>query len=589
MGIAINAKYGNYGKVVANAVAITKNLEPTVPDDTAAYTFSIQEGDNDVTNPDPGTTGESSLRVYFEDGSSVWKTVRYATPVAGFNPLTQPILPPNLMQQLLTVTETTERAYCLYIWKLPAAICNKASLYWKKTGLDSEYKFVQSERDKSHIRVINKQLREFSGENHGTTVVTIPGTCKEISPLFFAQPIPGQTLLNVALHKTANQTATHLKGHAQNAINGDGTTDDYNSALVAYSRGTNTNYWMVDLEKDYTPLSVRIFQTKNGNSVYPSMNNFNVQFLDAKGKVVDSFVSTNKASQPIIEWTNLNNRIKSRYLKINGLATSTPVLAFSELQIWAAPSEVGAGNQFPRSVRPSTPNPCVWEQWSKWSTCTGKCGLAVEHRTRGPDFCRTNDNNVSYEERTCGPTCPVDCLGYWSGWTVCDCLTRKQYSTFNVLQEPLFGGKCEGKSGTLRTQDCAPTDCPVDCVGGWTQWDRCGCGTFSQGRTYAISTPMAYGGLECPHKQGSAEFQPCFPEGCEVPVSPPTEVPDAPADQPTDVPPTDGSGDSKNSEEGGASAGAVAGVAIGCFVAIAVLGVVAVHFLFPKPEGAAFY
>lgn len=78
-----------------------------------------------------------------------------------------------------------------------------------------------------------------------------------------------------------------------------------------------------------------------------------------------------------------------------------------------------------------------------------------------------------------------------------------------------------------------------------------------------------------------------------VPTGPPTNGPiSAPTNEPTGAPtgvPTNEPTSDSDTQQGGTNVGAVVGVAIGAFAGLLILGVVAVHFLFPKPEGPTVY
>ena len=133
---------------------------------------------------------------------------------------------------------------------------------------------------------------------------------------------------------------------------------------------------------------------------------------------------------------------------------------------------------------------------------------------------------------------PVDCVGYWSGWTECD--GDRQRRDFSIDTQPAFGGEecpsspeykrcrfenvdCEGTwsdysdcDGEYRSRSLQITvqpeyngfECPlspsyavctrkkVDCDGTWGQWS--GCYDFIRQREFTITVNASNNGLSCP-------------------------------------------------------------------------------------------
>ena len=58
MGLAIVAAYDTESEIAANAVVVTRVINTT---DVFGYSLSVQEGNNLVTNPDPGTYSEVTI------------------------------------------------------------------------------------------------------------------------------------------------------------------------------------------------------------------------------------------------------------------------------------------------------------------------------------------------------------------------------------------------------------------------------------------------------------------------------------------------------------------------------------------------
>ncbi len=80
MGLAIVPAYDSESDVAANAVVVTRVLNTQ---DVYGYSLSVQEGNNLVTNPDPGTWSEVTVAGFVSDDEPVSLTVtRFAKPTA---------------------------------------------------------------------------------------------------------------------------------------------------------------------------------------------------------------------------------------------------------------------------------------------------------------------------------------------------------------------------------------------------------------------------------------------------------------------------------------------------------------------------
>ena len=81
MGLAIVPAYDTESEVAANAVVVTRVLNT---DDVFGYSLSVQQGNNLVTNPDPGTYSEVTIAGFISDDEPTSLTVtRFAKPTAG--------------------------------------------------------------------------------------------------------------------------------------------------------------------------------------------------------------------------------------------------------------------------------------------------------------------------------------------------------------------------------------------------------------------------------------------------------------------------------------------------------------------------
>ncbi len=155
MGLAIVPAYDSESDVAANGVVITR----AIGTDIIAYTVSVQDQNNLVTNPDPGTIAETELATFSsETRPPRFTPTRFATPVKGGPARTTPVLPVNTLTTLVDLVRTVEVAYCnaqpdyydgdcRYVW-----LDNE-----KPKALDMEFKFLAN----GHF--VMKQAREFHG------------------------------------------------------------------------------------------------------------------------------------------------------------------------------------------------------------------------------------------------------------------------------------------------------------------------------------------------------------------------------------------------------------------------------------------
>lgn len=169
------------------------------------------------------------------------------------------------------------------------------------------------------------------------------------------------------------------------------------------------------------------------------------------------------------------------------------------------------------------PVDCIWGNWSAFGPCSVSCGGGNMTQTRinsGPPQFGGIDCTGPFDNTTeCNiQSCPIDCVGNWSSWAACDCATKTQTRTFGITTPAQFGGiDCNWTSSDTETQDCIPVSCgPEDCVGGWSNWSACDCTTFKQTQNYVVTTPESNGGKPCEAANGETKEQSCSPYGCPV-------------------------------------------------------------------------
>lgn len=155
MGLAIVPAYDSESDVASNGVVITR----AIGSDIIAYTVSVQDQNNLVTNPDPGTIAETELATFSsETRPPRFTPTRFATPVKGGPARTTPLLPVSTLTTLVDLVRTVEIAYCnaqpdyydgdcRYVW-----LDNE-----KPKALDMELKLLAN----GHF--VMKQAREFHG------------------------------------------------------------------------------------------------------------------------------------------------------------------------------------------------------------------------------------------------------------------------------------------------------------------------------------------------------------------------------------------------------------------------------------------
>jgi hypothetical protein len=156
--------------------------------------------------------------------------------------------------------------------------------------------------------------------------------------------------------------------------------------------------------------------------------------------------------------------------------------------------------------------------WNDWSACDATCnGISAISsttgtRTRTYKVTRPASNGgascpIPQTDSACIKTdCPVNCIGDWNDWNACNATCDGIYAsrtgtrtrTYRVTKSASNGGSCP----TPQTITCAKTDCHVNCVGDWQACSKtCGDGT----QTYKVTTPKQGNGTSCPHADGDSQ------------------------------------------------------------------------------------
>ena len=88
---------------------------------------------------------------------------------------------------------------------------------------------------------------------------------------------------------------------------------------------------------------------------------------------------------------------------------------------------------------------------------------------------------------------PIDCLGNWNDWSICDTYLGTKTRTFNMIKAPLKGGICPGPE---------IIKCPIDCSWNWNDWSDCNANTGRQTRTIKkIINTLQNDGADCPRPE----------------------------------------------------------------------------------------
>ena len=156
MGLAIVPAYDTESDVAANAVVVTRVLNT---DAVYGYSLSIQQGNNLVTNPNPGTFSETMIAGFISDQEPLSFTVtRYAKPTKDGPVLTAQVLSRDQILQIVEISKVVERAYCAAKRDYYGGDCRWVTAdNTKPKALDLELKVLENGE------LIVKQVREFGG------------------------------------------------------------------------------------------------------------------------------------------------------------------------------------------------------------------------------------------------------------------------------------------------------------------------------------------------------------------------------------------------------------------------------------------
>lgn len=142
---------------------------------------------------------------------------------------------------------------------------------------------------------------------------------------------------NIAAHKPASQSSTVYGGDASRAVDGN-QDNDYGHRSVTHTDFQDHSWWKVDLEKENSVGTVRIYNRGDSN-VGDRLSNFDVILLDKDGNEVARQHVNSLNNQPTIDvqFTGVN----ARYVKIELNKSKTP-LSLAEVEVYRSAKERAA-------------------------------------------------------------------------------------------------------------------------------------------------------------------------------------------------------------------------------------------------------
>ena len=139
---------------------------------------------------------------------------------------------------------------------------------------------------------------------------------------------------NIAAHKPASQSSIAYGGDASRAV--DGNRDNaWNNRSVTHTDFQDHSWWKVDLEKEESVGTVRIYNRGDGD-VANRLSNFDVILLDKDGKEAARQHVDSLNNQPTVDvqFTGVN----ARYVKIELNKSKTP-LSLAEVEVYRSVKE----------------------------------------------------------------------------------------------------------------------------------------------------------------------------------------------------------------------------------------------------------
>ena len=139
---------------------------------------------------------------------------------------------------------------------------------------------------------------------------------------------------NIAAHKSASQSSTAYGGDAARAVDGN-RDNDYGHHSVTHTDFQDHSWWKVDLEKEESVGTVRIYNRGDGD-VAKRLSNFDVILLDKAGNEVTRQHIDSLNNQPTVDVQF--SGVNARYVKIELNKSKTP-LSLAEVEVYRAVKE----------------------------------------------------------------------------------------------------------------------------------------------------------------------------------------------------------------------------------------------------------
>lgn len=140
---------------------------------------------------------------------------------------------------------------------------------------------------------------------------------------------------NIAAHKSASQSSTAYGGAASRAVDGN-RDNDYGHHSVTHTDFQDHSWWKVDLEKEDSVGTVRIYNRGDDSNVGDRLSNFDVILLDKDGKEVTRQHVDSLNNQPTIDVQF--SGVNARYVKIELNKSKTP-LSLAEVEVYRSVKE----------------------------------------------------------------------------------------------------------------------------------------------------------------------------------------------------------------------------------------------------------
>ena len=139
---------------------------------------------------------------------------------------------------------------------------------------------------------------------------------------------------NIAAHKPASQSSIAYGGDASRAVDGN-RDNDYGHHSVTHTDFQDHSWWKVDLEKEESVGTVRIYNRGDGD-VAKRLSNFDVILLDKAGNEVTRQHIDSLNNQPTVDVQF--SGVNARYVKIELNKSKTP-LSLAEVEVYRAIKE----------------------------------------------------------------------------------------------------------------------------------------------------------------------------------------------------------------------------------------------------------